>query len=76
MEIFTTCSSTRNEMEEFFQDKSILRNASNKKGGAFRNPDEPGDLTLTLISHEGSLTVNVAQTAEEASVEKGFDSAS
>ena len=63
-------------MEEFFQDQSILRNAMNKKGGCFRNPDEPGDLKLTLISHEGSLTVNVAQTAEEASVEKGFDSAS
>ena len=75
MEIFTTCSSTRNEIEDFFQDKSLLRN-SHKERGQFRNKDEPGeDMTLTLISHEGSLTVNVAQTAEEASVEKGFDSA-
>ena len=77
MEIFTTSPSSRSEMETFFDDKSILRNASSgKRGGYFRNIDEPGeDLTLTLISHEGSLTVNVAQTAEEESIEKGFDSA-
>ena len=77
MEIFTTSPSSRSEMETFFDDKSILRNASSgKRGGYFRNIDEPGeDLTLTLISHEGSLTINAAQTAEEESIEKGFDSA-
>ena len=75
MEIFTTSSSTRSEMDEILQETSILKNVIKDSIRPPSGPDENGISTLTLIAHRGSITINVAQSKEEADVEKGYDSA-
>jgi hypothetical protein len=73
MEIFTTSSSTRSEMDDILQKSSLIKNAL-KEDKPIIPSAENGIATLTVIVHYGSLTINVSQTMDEANVEKGFDS--
>ena len=66
---------TRSEMDEILQETSILKNVIKDSIRPPSGPDENGISTLTLIAHRGSITINVAQSKEEADVEKGYDSA-
>ena len=74
MEMFTTNSSTRSEMDDILQKASLIKNAL-KEDKPIMASAENGIATLTLIVHFGTLTINVAQTMEEANEKKGFDSA-
>ena len=75
MEIFTTSSYTRSEMDNILQKASLIKNVYKEEKPIMAAADENGIATLTVIVHYGSLTINVAQTMDEANVEKGFDSA-
>ena len=75
MEMFTTSSCTRSEVDGILQEASILKNALKKdKERPLTGTDENGIATLTLIVHIGSITINVSQSKEEIDVEKGYDS--
>ena len=73
-EIFTTSASSRNEINRSLETASVVGPLSTDDRQEV-GKDEKVRPTLTLIVHNGSLTIEVSQSKEEAGVEKGFDSA-
>ena len=72
-EIFTTSASSRSDINKALGKTSVVGPTESSDDDESAENLQP---TLTVIVHEGSISMEVKQTREEINVEKGFDSAS